>query len=69
MSIQNRGELEVTREKLRRLEEQYEMQKRKPAENERVREWTLRSLRKLINQMKEEIVRYQSHENLQAKGR
>ena len=59
MSIQNQREQAVTREKLRWLEEQVTALKGKPAEDPHVRELTLRSLKKMINQMKEEIVRFE----------
>ena len=60
MNLQSKRELEVTREKLKMLEEQYEATRAKPGVDEHVRELTLQSLKKLINQLKEEIIRYQS---------
>jgi hypothetical protein len=60
MSIKDQHELAVTREKLTWLEHQYEAAKGKPDENVRAQEWTLRSLKQMINQMKEEIARFQS---------
>jgi hypothetical protein len=61
MSIKDADELKVTREKLSWLEKEYEAAKLRPAENQAVLEWTLRSLRQTINQLKEEIVRFESH--------
>jgi hypothetical protein len=61
MSIKNRDELRVTREKLSWLEKEYEAAKLRTSENRAVREWTLRSLKQTINQLKEEIVRFESH--------
>jgi len=61
MNLRNQRELEVTREKLRMLEEEYEAARDRPFPNEHVRELTLRSLKKLINQLKEEIVRCEAH--------
>jgi hypothetical protein len=55
MSIENRRELENTRAKLQRMEQHYEELRQEPAGNEHVRELTLRSLKKRINQFKEEI--------------
>jgi len=55
MKLRNARELEATREKLRLLEEQYESARTRSATDEHVRELTLRSLKKLINQLKEEI--------------
>ena len=60
MNLQSQRELEVTREKLRMLEEQYEATRAKPGADEHVRELTLQSLKKLINQLREEIIRYES---------
>jgi hypothetical protein len=62
MSIQNRRQLEQTRQKLTLLEERC-----RALEAETVsasvspnRKITIRSLKKLINQMKEEIARFES---------
>ena len=61
MSIQDPNELRVTREKLSWLEQEYEAAKLRPSANPAVREWTLRSLKQTINQLKEEIIRFESH--------
>ena len=61
MSIKDRHELQVTREKLSWLEKEYEAAKLRSNENAAVLEWTLRSLKQTINQLKEEIVRFESH--------
>ena len=58
MSLRNRRELEVTREKLRLLEEKYLALKVQPAEDAHVRELSLRSLKTVINRLKEEIARF-----------
>ena len=60
MSIENQTQLENTRLKLRELEAHFTQTLNRPAENGRVREMTLRSLKKRINQFKEEIARYES---------
>ncbi len=60
MSLQSSRELQVTREKLRGLEELYAKTQAAPAENAYVRELTLRSLQNTINQLKEEIARFQA---------
>lgn len=60
MNLQGKRELDVTRQKLRMLEEQYEATRNKPGGDEHVRELTLQSLKKLIHQLKEEIVRCES---------
>jgi hypothetical protein len=60
MSIQSRRELEVTRAKLKLLQERLEALRQEPEENPRAREWSVRSLTETINQMKEEIARFES---------
>lgn len=57
MNLQSKRELKVTRYKLGMLQEQYEATRNKPGAHEHVRALTLQSLKKLINQLKEEIVR------------
>jgi hypothetical protein len=59
MSIENRRELENTRAKLQRMEQFYEQKRQEPVDNALVRELTLRSLKKRINQFKEEIARFE----------
>jgi hypothetical protein len=63
MTIENRRQLENTRRKLQELEELYGRTQQGPATSEHVRELTLRSLRKRINQFKEEIARFEAHSN------
>ena len=60
MRLENLRELENTRRKLRELEEQYEAARRTSNENQYGRDLELRSLKGLINQLKEEIVRCES---------
>ena len=64
MSLQSLHELENTRRKLRELEQEYEATLRRPVTNPAVREATLNSLRRLINQLKEEIVRFESRQTV-----
>jgi hypothetical protein len=59
MTIENRRQLENTRAKLQRMEQLYERKRQEPADNEHVRELTLRSLKKWINKFKEEITRFE----------
>ncbi len=61
MILRNQRELDATREKLRGLEEQYEAAQNRPFTSGDVREMTLRSLKRLINQLTEEIVRCEAH--------
>ena len=58
MMLENDSQLENTKEKLREIQDRYDRLKANETENERLRQMTLRSLKKLINQLTEEIVRY-----------
>lgn len=60
-ALTNQTELENTRKKLRMLEEQYADAQARPSEDDNVRRLTLRSLKRLINQLTEEIVRFEAH--------
>jgi hypothetical protein len=60
MSIESRRELELTREKLKLLEERLAALTQQPEANRRAHEWSVRSLTQTINQMKEEIARFES---------
>ena len=60
MSLQNHRELQTTREKLRMLEERYEAEMRQVRGDRHVRELSMRSIKRLINQLKEEIARFES---------
>ena len=60
MNLTSTQEVEATREKIRMLEARYEALRREPAEDAHVRELTLRSLKRTIHQMREDIVRYQA---------
>ena len=59
MNLQSQRELDTTREKLQLLEQRYETIRRQPPEDDHVQELTLRSLKGLINQLKEEIARFE----------
>jgi hypothetical protein len=59
MSIETRHQLENTRMKLQELERLYTKIRQGSATSEHVRELTLRSLKKRINQFKEEITRFE----------
>ncbi len=64
MSLQSQSELDSTRKKLHMLEERYETHKREKDGDSHTRELTMRSLKRLINQLKEEIARYESRSSL-----
>jgi hypothetical protein len=63
MSIENPRQLANTRTKLEELEQLYAKTEKAAAQDEHVRELTLRSLKKRSNQFKEEISRYQARAN------
>lgn len=65
MELRNAQELANTREKLRMLEESYEETREDTSEDAYVREASMRSLKRLINQLKEEIARYEAHQAVQ----
>lgn len=60
MPLQSNRELEVTRQKLQELEHLYAKTLASHTENDYPHELTLRSLRRTINQLKEEIVRFET---------
>jgi hypothetical protein len=60
MTLQTHREVEAARDKLRVLEQRYEAHKREQGGDEHVRELSMRSLWRLMNQLKEEITRFES---------
>ncbi|MEX0818467.1 MAG: hypothetical protein WD070_02705 [Pirellulaceae bacterium] len=60
MSLQSHRELESTRDKLRLLEQRYKAERREAGGDEYARELSMRSLKRLINQLKEEVARFDS---------
>ena len=60
MELKDEREFEVTREKLRSLEARYQAVRQDPGDDAHIQELTLRSLKRMMNQMKEEIARYES---------
>lgn len=61
MILRSFQQLENTKKKLQELEQQYEEAQQDTEDGEEVREWELQSLKALINQLKEEIVRFEAH--------
>ena len=59
MSIQSPFQLDNTRQKLKLLENRLRELDTEPVTNATTRELTRRSFRKLVNQLKEEIVRFE----------
>ena len=62
MSLQSQAEVANTLTKLARLEARYEALRNDTEGNQRVRELSMTSLKRLINQFKEEIVRYEAQQ-------
>jgi len=60
MTLRNSTELLNTQTKLRELEVRYDELRADLAEDPRVRQLTLLSLKRLINQLKEEVTRFES---------
>lgn len=59
MDLKNERELANTRAKLRRLEALYRADETETGGDEELREMEMQSLKRLINQLKEEIARYE----------
>jgi hypothetical protein len=66
MSIQSRRQLENTKKKLQILEERFQSLESPPDANMNARYLSRRSLKKLINQLKEEIARFETHPSIRA---
>ena len=60
MALKNDAQLRNTQEKLRELEQRYRARQSEVAANPHVQELTLRSMKQVINELKEEIARYQT---------
>ena len=60
MTLVNAKQFQATKEKLRLLEDRYAKIRRAPTDDENARDITLRSLKQLINQLTEELARYES---------
>jgi uncharacterized small protein (DUF1192 family) len=69
MNLRDHHELEVTKEKLRVLEEWYAKRVHEPVQDEHVRQLSLQSIKKMINQLTEEIVRFEAREKGKVKNR
>jgi hypothetical protein len=67
MMLRDDLELAVTKEKLAGLQQQYELEQQDKSGSPTLHNLTLRSLKKLINQLTEEIVRYEAHTGQRAR--
>ena len=68
MTLRNERELDNTKRKLRLLEESYEEARTDTEDDEHLREVEMESLKRLINQLKEEIARYEAHQPLRGEA-
>jgi len=68
MTLQSLRELEATREKLNMLESRFQIESGEEGGDPYVRELSMRSLKRLINQLKEEIARFESRSSLRTNG-
>ena len=66
MELKDEREVEVTREKLRSLEARYQVVSQDAGGDAHHQELTLRSLKRMINQMKEEMARLESRRSSRA---
>jgi hypothetical protein len=66
--LENLLEYEVTCEKLSELEELRRQAEERRTENPHVKEWTLRSLGRLIKQLQEEKIWYECHAGIREHG-
>ena len=62
MELKNDIELENTRKKLANLESHFQARLNEVAEDEELHEVSMRSIKRFINQLKEEIGRYEAHQ-------
>lgn len=60
MNLRNEHELEATRKKLQMLEESYQATRQDSSSDSHARELELNSIKRLMNQLKEEIARFES---------
>jgi len=65
MELKNERELLNTRAKLKRLEALYEADENETDGDEELREIEMESLKRTINQFKEEIARYEARHSVQ----
>lgn len=68
MTLKNDIELANTRDKLRELEARYQARLREIPANPHVQELTLQSLKRVINQLKEEITLFEVHQTTTGKA-
>ena len=63
MTLRNQIELQNTRQKLSEIERRYKALRDRPPE--RLRDLSMHSLKRLINQLKEEIAIFEAHSHVQ----
>ena len=65
MRLRNEREVANTRVKLQRLQARYEIREKETGGDTELREATMTSLKRMINQLTEEIARYEAHQPAQ----
>jgi len=65
MKLKSQSEVDNTRAKLQLLEESYDKLRNEKGGDEELREASMESLMRLINQFKEEIARYETRQPVQ----
>jgi hypothetical protein len=68
MTLRSQRELEASRKKLVLLEGHYEAHARVEGDDEHVRGLSMRSIKQLINQLKEEIARFEARASVGTKS-
>jgi hypothetical protein len=68
VTIESVRQLGNARKKLRMLQDRFGVLDAEPVADRRTRELTSRSLKKLVNQLKEEIARFESHASARSDG-
>jgi len=61
MNLQSRREMEATRQKLDLLQRRYEEMQTESPPDRHVHELSMRSVKSMINQLTEEIARFEAH--------
>ena len=60
MDLTSQADVEATQEKIRVLQDRYVSLRSQPTDEAHLRELTLRSLKRVMNEMQEDVVRFQS---------
>jgi hypothetical protein len=67
VSLESKRQLENTRAKLKLMEDRLRALNAEPVANARTRELTRQSLKRVVNQLTEEIIRFEAHQTAATK--